>query len=223
VEAPRSLGLVLRYSFDEVSADQAIDSSGRGNHGKLVGMGGLPVASANVPPVPFADLSSLAFDKSKRQAVQLSPAGPELKARAVTIAAWYRALAVDDQGSEILSCGDNYNLRLLSDHVEATKRTGGAPGWFPCGGTADRMLDGQWHHIAAAIRDQDTTIYFDGKVITMCSTNVPTLYDQGQDLWIGRQGTGGPASDFDGNLDEVRLYDRVLTAADVATLAARRP
>jgi Concanavalin A-like lectin/glucanases superfamily len=223
VEAPRSLGLVLRYAFDEEGGDRAVDSSGRGFDGRLVGVGGVPTFSTNVPPVTFVDPHSLSFDKSKRQAVQLSPAPLELKARAVTIAAWYRATAVDDQGSEILSCGDNYRLRLFADRIEAEERTGsGVLGRFPCSASSTTLLDGNWHHVAAAIRDQDITIYYDGKQAGMCSSGVPIAYDQGPDLWIGRHGNGGIASDFDGNLDEVRVYDRQLNASDIATLAARR-
>jgi hypothetical protein len=220
VEARSSLGIVLRYSFDEAGGDRATDSSGRGFDGRLVGMGGVPIFSTNVPSVTFIDPHSLAFDKSKRQAVQLSPAPPELKPRAVTITAWYRATAVDTQGSEILSCGDNYRLRLFADRIEADKRTGaGGSGRFPCSAASTTLLDGNWHHVAAAIRDQDITIYYDGKLAGMCSSTVGILYDQGPDLWIGRHGFGSDASDFDGNLDEVRVYDRVLSANDVATLA----
>jgi hypothetical protein len=220
LEAPRSLGLLLRYAFDEDAAGRAADSSGHNYHGQLVGVGALPTYSLNVPPVTFANPRSLAFDKSKRQAVQLAPAPIELKARAVTMAMWYRATAVDATGSEVVSLGGNYGLRLLVDHVEAEKHT--SSGRFFCQANPDNHLDGTWHHLAATIRDMDVTVYYDGALIAMCSSTAPILYERGNDLWIGRQGSGGLGADFDGNLDEVRLYDRLLNAADVAALAARR-
>jgi hypothetical protein len=44
-------------------------------------------------------------------------------------------------------------------------------------------------------------------------------YDQGQDLWIGHHGTGDEVYSFDGDLDDVRIYARALTAEEVARLA----
>jgi hypothetical protein len=41
----------------------------------------------------------------------------------------------------------------------------------------------------------------------------------GTDLWVGRHGNGSANFDFQGNVDEVRIYARVLTVAEIQGLA----
>ena len=47
------------------------------------------------------------------------------------------------------------------------------------------------------------------------------LYDRGADLSVGRHGDGQDDFDFDGNIDDVRIYTRALPPARIAQLAAR--
>jgi hypothetical protein len=48
------------------------------------------------------------------------------------------------------------------------------------------------------------------------------IYDLGTDLFVGRQATGEDQWDFGGNMDELRVYTRALSAAEVAVLAQGR-
>ena len=49
----------------------------------------------------------------------------------------------------------------------------------------------------------------------------PMQYDRGADLVVGKHGGGQEDFDFDGNIDEVRIYARALPVARIQQLAAR--
>jgi len=82
-----------------------------------------------------------------------------------------------------------------------------------------------WTHVAATrSTDGEITIYKDGAVIgNWLSTPTPTTMCN-QDLTIGARWTSGTqpyhlAGYFEGSLDEIRLYDRALSRAEIQELA----
>jgi hypothetical protein len=98
-------------------------------------------------------------------------------------------------------------------------QSAGAPPW----------LDGNWHHVAAvSSRSSGMTLYLDG-VAQTCTTfgnSTFAAFDvqyagRGTDFWVGRNGNAGTGSafDFQGNIDEVRVYDRVLSPDEILALA----
>jgi hypothetical protein len=59
--------------------------------------------------------------------------------------------------------------------------------------------------------------------VISCPNSAPFLYDRGKDLFVGRHGndtTNAALYNFQGNIDEVRVYARALTANEIAALAA---
>jgi hypothetical protein len=82
--------------------------------------------------------------------------------------------------------------------------------------------DGQWHHVAFC-RDRPSgriALYVDGGLVgdALGSKN---LLDAPSKLTLGRLQPGGGG--FRGDLDELRFYDRALSAAEVAALALDLP
>jgi regulation of enolase protein 1 (concanavalin A-like superfamily) len=89
------------------------------------------------------------------------------------------------------------------------------------------LNDGQWHHVAltvranASISHPDCKLYLDGKDDSQTTTDADTFNITGvTDVTIGRRGTNSDRA-IEGLLDDVRIYDRELTAAEVAELALR--
>ncbi|MDJ0911354.1 MAG: DNRLRE domain-containing protein [Woeseiaceae bacterium] len=76
---------------------------------------------------------------------------------------------------------------------------------------------GTWHHVAATFDDvaNEVVLYVDGTSQTFASTNTPA--GNNERLIIGSSYYGGEA--FDGILDDVRIYDRVLGSGEIAALA----
>jgi hypothetical protein len=105
--------------------------------------------------------------------------------------------------------------------VYAVRQTGGvgfvaAPGVViptPCKATED------WVHVAVTFHERQILVYVDGKAIGVRDLErVPTPSQQ--PLMFG--GVTGGKGLMDGWLDDVRVYHRGLTAAEVETLAAGR-
>jgi hypothetical protein len=78
--------------------------------------------------------------------------------------------------------------------------------------------------VAAVLSSSGMRLYVDG--IERCSNNrnEGNIYDKGGDLYVGRHGnpdSGAPEDwDFDGNIDDVRIYNRALSADEAAAVAA---
>jgi hypothetical protein len=225
-------GLVLYWKLDEMGTSIA-DSSGQGHTAKALGEGGVPAMSSNIPTLQFTNRASRAFMAGQRHAIQLVAMPAALRpANNYTVSVWYRASRVPGSGMEVVSGGDSYMLRVRADVLEFSKRvmspTG--PSWLMCQGSWPGHLDGSWHHLAgvatssANSASMGMSVFVDG--VERC--NLPftqnVFYTTAPDLWVGRHGAGdggGSATwDFEGNIDEVRIYNRALSAGEVANLAA---
>jgi hypothetical protein len=64
---------------------------------------------------------------------------------------------------------------------------------------------------------QGMKVYLDGVERCTNTRGEDIRYDGTPDLWVGRH-PDNVAYDFDGTLDEVRIYTRALTADEVARL-----
>ena len=85
------------------------------------------------------------------------------------------------------------------------------------------VSDGAWHHVAVVFDHGYVTLYKDG-VVTADSLQVPDGLPTGTALLTG----GGPDGTFDGELDDVRVWNCARTASEVssfryATLQGNEP
>ena len=82
------------------------------------------------------------------------------------------------------------------------------------------LLDGEWHCIVGTFNGQRLLLYLDGQLVwvkelseytNICVTDEPLLIAQGsQDFYF-----------FDGQLDEICIYNRELTESEIITLTER--
>jgi hypothetical protein len=218
---PGREALLLHWRFDEATGTRAADSSGNGFHGTHVGGTGVPQASAEAAPVGFPNARSLAFVMADRHAVQLAPIPAVMKQpNDITMCAWFRAVAVDLDGpySDIVSAGDVLVLRLRRAHIEPVKSV--PTGWVGCPTPAPTALDGRWHHFCGSFGARTgITLFLDGAQLGSCPTTTPINWSRGSDLYAGRHANGSWA-DFGGNIDDIRIYRRVLVPDEIRALAA---
>ena len=217
-------GLVLYWRLDETMGLTAIDSSGNGRTGTYTGLSGtIPTSSSLTPPVRFADPASRRFDLSSRQAVRLSPMPTAVKpVAALTVSVWFRATNLDVgetlPSSEMVSAGDSYILRARSDGLEFSIRAT-SPGRQKCQMNVTGHLNNGWHHVAGVLTPSGLRGYYDGVESCFLPGNLNIAYDLGTEFLVGRHADGDLVYDFEGNLDEVRVYNRSLSAAEIARLA----
>ena len=77
------------------------------------------------------------------------------------------------------------------------------------------ISDGNWHHVAAIRSGNDFQMFVDGVGNTATTATVGTVTST-EPLEIG----GSDGSDFEGKMDDVRVYTRALSSADVTELFA---
>lgn len=106
-----------------------------------------------------------------------------------------------------LYCGVLPSGRVFS--LEAGKST-----------TYDRALSAGWHHLAAVKADDRLRLYVDGACVAESTTFKSVDYDLTSEtpLKIGF----GQHDYFNGRMKDLRLYDRVLSTAEITELAKQR-
>ncbi|MFI0719142.1 LamG-like jellyroll fold domain-containing protein [Streptomyces sp. NPDC021224] len=90
--------------------------------------------------------------------------------------------------------------------------------------TAGGVVAGQWYHLAGSYSTSThlLSLYVNGTLAG--TTSYTTAWDARRGLQIGAgRYSGGPGSYFPGTIDDVRIYDKALVAADVARLAQDAP
>jgi hypothetical protein len=79
----------------------------------------------------------------------------------------------------------------------------------------------EWHHVAIAVKPGLQTVYVDGSLVDtheFSSDFTPVLFDANHDIAIGAiRGTSND-EDFRGLIDDVRIFGRALTAAEVLSV-----
>ena len=140
----------------------------------------------------------------------------------VTLAAWVNLTVADSLGSHVISLGDSVLLT-----VDEPSGGNGVAGVFYNGTTWVKLTTGQfiagtgWHHVAYTFDDTNNTntIYIDGVAVATATASASISYTQGANSFIGQHGNGNTAFDFAGKIDDARVYNRALTAAEIANLA----
>lgn len=103
-----------------------------------------------------------------------------------------------------------------------THAGGGRPyNKFECG-PVSILTDNQWHHVVWVCNpsNRTSTVFIDDGLFT-CTVPDSTLYDRSsntQDLYIGHGDRAIRSPSFIGALDDIRIYNRALTRAEVTAL-----
>ena len=143
----------------------------------------------------------------------------------VTLGAWVNLTAADTSGAEVISLGDTVALRL-DDSV--TGGGGGVEGFVYNGSIWQNVGSGQyiagtgWHYVAFTYDNTSkaAAVYLDGTVVASATLTGSPTYNQGANSFIGKHANGNANFDFNGKIDDARIYNRALSAAEIAELAA---
>ena len=81
------------------------------------------------------------------------------------------------------------------------------------------LENNKWSHVVGALVNDRVQLFINGKVDSTFQTgNFSTLRVTTHDLTFGRLGSSNGAEYFHGKLDDIRIYDRALSAAEVQAL-----
>ncbi|MFH1716431.1 MAG: LamG domain-containing protein [Planctomycetota bacterium] len=134
-----------------------------------------------------------------------------------TIAFWINP-ALAKSKERILGAGGDYEVWLrgngelkneLFDSGSATTGTG-----------AGALTANQWYHVATTYDSttEAAEIYFDGELLVAGTAEVPSTPTE-TTLLLGHRGGAAAGEHYGGLLDDVRIYDHVLSEAEIKALA----
>ncbi len=198
-------GLIAAWHFDENTGTTAGDAIG-GHNGVISG----------ATWVNGIRGSALQFDGTNNQ-VQIPKAGFNPTGNSISFSFWFKLNAIGDNGSFIYQ-NVKYNVSM-----DPQGRVGFAiytPVWASVNaGFTNRVLDTDWHHTVMTYDGSTMKIFLDGLYRTSVA-NTGNLQISASDVYIGRQGTITP---FKGIIDEMLMYDRALTDAEVLQIFGSTP
>jgi len=214
-ETVSDANLVLHYEFE----GNANDSSGNGNHGEPNGVTFVGSNTGQVIELDGVD------DYVAIQNFNYASLGHSQ----VSVCAWIRTINPFNQ--TIVSFDRNSYWRF---EINGEGGQDGQIGWsvMTDTGQADfgsrtRVDDGQWHHVTGVFDNGKLMVFIDGRLDN--STIAGSTFGNGitrygfvsarseADVFDG--GQNSPSWPFAGSLDDVRIYERALSQAEIANLA----
>jgi len=211
-------GLVLHWTFDtaNISATTVADTSNNGGTGTMNGS----------PAVVDGKINQALSFNGVNSYVSMSAYSdiPTFFNNSVTLAAWIKttnATRTESIISKYSAGGSAAGYIFKTDsagHLEFT--VGGVdissyPGWAIDTATVN---DGQWHHVAVVVTmGQGVQFYVDGTPTSSTKMSLLDGGDAGADLEVGACNYPPYAAYFTGTIDDVQLYNRALSAAEIGT------
>jgi hypothetical protein len=220
---------VALYHFDDGVGTFAADSAGI-NTGVLVGATKPTWVAGRVGPGALSFTGDGAYNQTNQSAVQVSSNLVATLGTTSTLTAWINTTQIgSNTHSQAPAITGVDQAGTTSDINWGTLNASGKIGIYvgESGGvySTNAVNDGQWHHVAMT-RDASTglvQLYVDG--VLNGSATLDTGTKAAQFYLIGaltdRNSSGyvTGANYFNGQIDEVRTYNHVLTASEIAALS----
>jgi len=202
-----ALAPVSYWRLGESSGTVAVDAMGS-NNGTYTNAPTLGATGALTGDTDTA----VTFASASSQYVTIPHAAALHPGDVISISAWFKR-ATSGAAHAIWSNGPTDALLwIFSDNHLYFSREG-VGNMFASTAT---ITDTNWHHVVATKNGATTIVYYDGAVMAGSGSN-QTLTDSGAASTIGRDS----GSDyFNGTIDEPAIWNRALSAAEVATLYA---
>jgi glucose/arabinose dehydrogenase len=202
-----SVGLVAAYGFNESTGTSVTDSSGRGNAGTVNG-------ATRTTAGRFG--GALSFDGVNDFVAVADSASLDLTT-SLTISAWVRPTSISGWRTVIMKEGSPTGLV----YALYSSTSNNFPGGYLEIGSADRELKGTasvvttgWRHLSLTYDGTTMRMYIDGVERGSRAQTGALTVSAGQ-FKIG--GNAVWAEWFNGLIDEVRVYNRALTAGQITT------
>lgn len=195
-------GLVAYWPFDEAKGKEAIDVTGNGHDGEFAG-------APKWVDGKFG--TGLEFDGEDDYVIVADDAAFAIEEN-ITFMAWFspndllnsrRLMVKNNSIFVIFDFGNKDSIDFLvkpnNTFAEST--------------TTDWKV-GEWYHFAGTFDGKTMKVYINGKLEGEAANNVP-IAPSDLELWIGGDDFGRPTDYFPGKIDEVRLYEKTLSEADI--------
>ena len=209
-------GLIARWDF-EAAGSPSPDVTGRGHAARW--LGGARVAPAP-GPAPAA-VGAQALELDGRDGRLLIDDAIDLRPSRLTIAAWIRIPA-----GPWPAAADIFGRGPAGFSLETSAETGGVlfivHSDHPLGVAALGVGFDRWHHVAGTYDGATLRAYLDGHETQALPCAAGIVHPANGFVVIGSSPSDSSRF-FRGAIDDVRVYDRALSAGEIAGLAAGAP
>src|SRR6185503_16695191 len=208
-------GLVGYWKLDAATASGVMDHSGYGGQGTITGA---PVTSTDTRGLNFANSGSIDFDGAGGQYVRITHASQFNFTNKITVAAWVKLDTTETFARWVTKGSDPLTFPFL---LGQSTTAAGVPRFrvitsvgVTSEGTA-ALKTGVWYHLAGTYDGSNVRLYVDGIQIDSDAQtgNLATNTTDGVTIACDSDCTGADAPD--GKIDDVRIYNRALSAAEV--------
>ena len=207
-----TLGLVGLWHFDEGNGTTTVDSSGNNNNGTLINMD--PATDWVDGKIGYA----LDFDGSNDYVNCGNDTSLNITGN-ITIILWIKPIVAGEGGPNAgLVCkaesGVDWSWQLRYNTPGGGNYMGFHFNGNPEGSTwvsvQQNLSSEEWHHIAATYNGSNIKCYLNGSVKD--TNQISAITGSNANLFIGQDGWNNT---FNGTIDEVKIYDRALSADEI--------
>ena len=206
-------GLVGYWSFEDATGTKATDFSGQGNTGTLTNM------DANTDWVAGKIGKALDFDGVDDYMTATASTLPT-GSNPVTVAAWFYVNSYDNIRTAIAGYGQlatNYaNFEMIIGTSGENRRIMIVTEGTSMYGTAS-VTTGIWHHGVIIDDGTNMEIYLDGQ-LDASAARLSVSNKLSQYVYIGDYINQSESWELNGKVDDVRIYNRALSATEILTL-----
>ena len=206
---PLPSGLVAGWSFDEASGTSAADSSGNGNTATLIN---------GVTHTAGSSGGGLRFDGANDYIAVPNSPSLDISGTGLTLTMWINPTAA---GGDSVVLGKFWNTTMTAPYYQyGLELVGGTTPNFQVGTTSgvlsasmgSALALNQWSHLALVFNGSQVQYFVNGVLLTTAPLPA-TITARGNSLQVGAD--NNISQFFNGSLDEVRIYNRALTAQEV--------
>ena len=206
---PLPSGLVAGWSFDEASGTSAADSSGNGNTATLIN---------GVTHTAGSSGGGLRFDGANDYIAVPNSPSLDISGTGLTLTMWINPTAA---GGNSVVLGKFWNTTMTAPYYQyGLELVGGTTPNFQVGTTSgvlsasmgSALALNQWSHLALVFNGSQVQYFVNGVLLTTAPLPA-TITARGNSLQVGAD--NNISQFFNGSLDEVRIYNRALTAQEV--------
>ncbi len=194
------------YKLNETSGTTVIDSSGNGNTG-----------TNNGATVNQAGKIDKAYDfNGSSDDISVSDNSSLDITNNMSISVWIKLDSLGSNQGFVSKCGygvANFNYAFMISSNDKLR-------WLDTDDTTDTTNDyisiGTWYHVVVTYESGSVKFYVDNDLKETKSSGASTLTPNNYDLLIGEVYTY--SQNFNGLIDDVRIYDFVLTTTDIGLI-----
>jgi len=182
-----------------------LDLSGRGSGAELV----------NTPSFSTSSLGSFSFNGTNQ--IIIAPENSALNTQSPTVEVWVKTNNTTQNGFFFEKGNVNTQYSLFQENATIVWRTMGLSNQSMYATTATYMSTSSWAHVVGTYSGGVKTIYINGVPVTSASGVTGTIETNANGISIGAYGgyNGGRSYYYNGEIGMVKVYDRVLTPAEV--------